>query len=105
MKAAIDTQLNWAEKYYKAVTHVKDHIQDCDVLGLMNINKMLRDTVVGLIHEISDIAQSSWLTAEDQHEKTGSGSRSVSKVKSHPWMADKLSCMVLIKSFRRGYGD
>ncbi|EDH4583562.1 DUF4765 domain-containing protein [Salmonella enterica] len=69
MKAAIDTQLNWAEKYYKAVTHVKDHIQDCDVLGLMNINKMLRDTVVGLIHEISDIAQSSWLTAEDQHEK------------------------------------
>ncbi|EJS8539893.1 DUF4765 family protein [Salmonella enterica] len=69
MKAAIDTQLNWAEKYYRAETHVKDHMQDCDLLGLMNINKMLRDTVVGLIHEISDIVQSSWLTAEDQHEK------------------------------------
>ncbi|EGV6796249.1 DUF4765 family protein, partial [Salmonella enterica] len=24
MKAAIDTQLNWAEKYYRAETHVND---------------------------------------------------------------------------------
>ncbi|MDI5424952.1 DUF4765 family protein, partial [Salmonella enterica subsp. enterica serovar Kentucky] len=31
--------------------------------------KMVQEVVVGLIHEISDIAQSSWLTLEEQHER------------------------------------
>ncbi|ECV6695476.1 DUF4765 family protein, partial [Salmonella enterica] len=69
MKAAINKQLNWAEKYYRAETHMKEHMQECDILGLMDTNKMVREAVIGLIHEISDIAQSSWLTLEEQHEK------------------------------------
>ncbi|EBF9676366.1 DUF4765 family protein [Salmonella enterica] len=69
MKAAINKQLNWAEKYYRAETHMKEHMQECDILGLMDTNKMVREAVIGLIHEISDIAQSSWLTLEEQHER------------------------------------
>ncbi|MDI5577849.1 DUF4765 family protein, partial [Salmonella enterica subsp. enterica serovar Anatum] len=69
MKAAINKQLDWAEKYYRAETHMKEHMQECDILGLMDINKMVQEVVVGLIHEISDIAQSSWLTLEEQHER------------------------------------
>ncbi|EEB9779586.1 DUF4765 family protein, partial [Salmonella enterica] len=69
MKAAINKQLHWAEKYYRAETHMKEHMQECDILGLMDINKMMQEAVVGLIHEISDIAQSSWLTLEEQHER------------------------------------
>lgn len=69
MKAAINKQLDWAEKYYRAETHMKEHMQDCDILGLMDTNKMVREAVVGLIHEISDIVQSSWLTLEEQHER------------------------------------
>lgn len=69
MKAAINKQLNWAEKYYRAETHMKEHMQECDILGLMDINKMVREAVIGLIHEISDIVQSSWLTLEEQHER------------------------------------
>lgn len=69
MKAAINKQLNWAEKYYRAETHMKEHMQECDILGLMDTNKMVREAVIGLIHEISDIVQSSWLTLEEQHER------------------------------------
>ncbi|HGB2785522.1 TPA: DUF4765 family protein, partial [Salmonella enterica subsp. enterica serovar Wangata] len=69
MKTAINKQLNWAEKYYRAETHMKEHMQECDILGLMDTNKMVREAVIGLIHEISDIAQSSWLTLEEQHER------------------------------------
>lgn len=69
MKAAINNQLNWAEKYYRAETHMKEHMQECDILGLMDTNKMVREAVIGLIHEISDIVQSSWLTLEEQHER------------------------------------
>lgn len=69
MKAAINKQLNWAEKYYRAETHMKEHMQECDILGLMDSNKMVREAVIGLIHEISDIVQSSWLTLEEQHER------------------------------------
>ncbi|HAK8090632.1 TPA: DUF4765 family protein [Salmonella enterica] len=69
MKAAINKQLNWAEKYYRAEAHMKEHMQECDVLGLMDTNKMVREAVTGLIHEISDIEQSSWLTLEEQHER------------------------------------
>ncbi|EBK2698442.1 DUF4765 family protein [Salmonella enterica subsp. enterica serovar Paratyphi B] len=68
MKAAINKQLDWAEKYYRAETHMKEHMQECDILGLMDTNKMVREAVVGLIHEISDIAQCGWLTVEEQHE-------------------------------------
>lgn len=69
MKAAINKQLDWAEKYYRAETHMKEHMQECDILGLMDTNKMVREAVVGLIHEISDIAQCGWLTVEEQHER------------------------------------
>ncbi|EJP2996164.1 DUF4765 family protein [Salmonella enterica] len=69
MKAAIDKELNWAEKYYQAASHIKNHMQNCDLMGLMDIKKMLREAVVGLIHEISDIAQSSWMTEEEQYHK------------------------------------
>lgn len=69
MKAAINKQLDWAEKYYRAETHMKEHMQECDILGLMDTNKMVREAVVGLIHEISDIAQCGWLTLEEQHER------------------------------------
>ncbi|ECW1183049.1 DUF4765 family protein [Salmonella enterica subsp. enterica] len=69
MKAAIDKELNWAEKYYQAESHIKNHMQNCDLMGLMDIKKMLREAVVGLIHEISDIAQSSWMTEEEQYHK------------------------------------
>lgn len=44
-------------------------MQECDILGLMDTNKMVREAVVGLIHEISDIAQCGWLTVEEQHER------------------------------------
>ncbi|ECG1388143.1 TPA_asm: DUF4765 family protein [Salmonella enterica subsp. houtenae serovar 45:g,z51:-] len=69
MKAAIDKELNWAEKYYQAESHIKNHMQNCDLMGLMDIKKILREAVVGLIHEISDIAQSSWMTEEEQYHK------------------------------------
>ncbi|EJL5626503.1 DUF4765 family protein [Salmonella enterica] len=69
MKAAIDKELNWAEKYCQAESHIKNHMQNCDLMGLMDIKKMLREAVVGLIHEISDIAQSSWMTEEEQYHK------------------------------------
>ncbi|ELU0554456.1 DUF4765 family protein [Salmonella enterica] len=69
MKAAINKQLDWAEKYYRAETHMKEHMQECDILGLIDTNKMVREAVVGLIHEISDIAQCGWLTVEEQHER------------------------------------
>lgn len=69
MKAAINKQLDWADKYYRAETHMKEHMQECDILGLMDTNKMVREAVVGLIHEISDIAQCGWLTVEEQHER------------------------------------
>lgn len=69
MKAAINKQLDWAEKYYRAETHMKENMQECDILGLMDTNKMVREAVVGLIHEISDIAQCGWLTVEEQHER------------------------------------
>ncbi|HAC6540684.1 TPA_asm: DUF4765 family protein [Salmonella enterica subsp. salamae serovar 48:d:z6] len=69
MKAAINKQLDWAEKYYRAENHMKEHMQECDILGLMDTNKMVREAVVGLIHEISDIAQCGWLTVEEQHER------------------------------------
>lgn len=69
MNAAIDKELNWAEKYYQAESHIKNHMQNCDLMGLMDIKKILREAVVGLIHEISDIAQSSWMTEEEQYHK------------------------------------
>ncbi|END3829368.1 TPA: DUF4765 family protein, partial [Escherichia coli] len=69
MKLAVEKQLSWAEAHYKAQNHIENHIQDCELLGLMDVNKMLRDTITGFVHQISEITESSWMSSEEQHAK------------------------------------
>ncbi len=48
MKAAINKQLDWAgvEILLSSIeTHMKEHMQECDILGLMDINKMVQARV------------------------------------------------------------
>ncbi|EHU55281.1 putative T3SS effector protein EspN2-2 [Escherichia coli DEC2E] len=69
MKLAVEKQLSWAETHYKAQNHIENHIQDCELLGLMDVNKMLRDAITGFVHQISEITESSWMSSEEQHTK------------------------------------
>nr|WP_231851622.1 DUF4765 family protein [Citrobacter rodentium] len=44
-------------------------MQDCELLGLMDTNKMVRDAITGFIHQINEITESSWMSSEEQHAK------------------------------------
>ncbi|MCZ8605857.1 DUF4765 family protein [Escherichia albertii] len=69
MALATEKQLSWAETHYQAQRHIQEHMQDCEILNVMDANKMVRDAIISFVHQINEITEASWMSAEEQHEK------------------------------------
>ncbi|HEB1067220.1 TPA: DUF4765 family protein [Escherichia albertii] len=69
MAVATEKQLSWAETHYQAQRHIQEHMQDCEILNVMDANKMVRDAIISFVHQINEITEASWMSAEEQHEK------------------------------------
>lgn len=66
---AVEKQLIWAETHYLAQNHIQEHMEGCEILSLMDVNKMVKDTIISFVHQINEINEARWMSSEEQHEK------------------------------------
>ncbi|HFO8840909.1 TPA: DUF4765 family protein, partial [Escherichia coli] len=69
IKLAAEKQLSWAETHYQAQRHIQEHMQDCEILNVMDANKLVRDAIISFVHQTNEITEASWMSSEEQHEK------------------------------------